>query len=110
MDKMGFYEQAEQDSIKIKEQRRNDPYYQAAVDTSAVSSSLVMEENKHEKQVYEKLEQIDKELTKGSASLSPSIKPTPSFVQSSGNHNSTDVDRLEEIIKNVPREKQRNRS
>jgi conjugative transposon TraM protein len=124
LDKLGFYQQAEKDSLRYAELIKNDPYYQggAAKNSQADTSKLLglptkkqtlesnlntsassQESSAQEQKVYQKLNQLNAVLN-ASTDL-PAKKFEDEFPRSSTEHTATidrsDMERLEGMMRGV---------
>lgn len=104
-DKLRFYEQAADDSAKLKEALKNDPYYRNDLEAVATSYNPLntstydkssVDENT--RRVYSKLDELNQQLNQPAQQTVPSRKSV---------YSSEDVDRLGEMMQvmNSPSEK-----
>jgi conjugative transposon TraM protein len=111
-DKLGFYEDAEKDSLELEEKLKNDPFFQLQKDTDIFSSphpstalnssspftssnQLTGYRDPNEQKVYQKLYELQSKL-----SANTSSKPNENSFQSAhSSMNKEDVDRLENMLK-----------
>ncbi|WP_423147052.1 conjugative transposon protein TraM [Rubrolithibacter danxiaensis] len=120
LDKLSYYERAASDSAKLKEQMKNDPYYNyrdtdslpltgsltegngirnnsSRINTSPFSNTTYQDAN--ETKVYEKLEQLNKVLNRPpSVQKQASNKMKGGLSQDDAEVNSNDIDRLEQMM------------
>jgi conjugative transposon TraM protein len=113
-DKLGFYEAAERDSLKLEEKLKNDPFFQLQKDTDIFSSpqpstsfnssspflsssnQLTGYRDPNEQKIYQKLQELQSKL---SASTSSKPNDENSFQNPYSSMNKEDVDRLESMMK-----------
>lgn len=124
LDKLGYYEKAASDSAKLKEQMKNDPYYNyedtnallaagslargidnknssvSYINTSPYSGSVNYDPN--EAKVYQKLEQLNKALNQPSQIQKQSVvDPEADSYQTSTGISGADIDRLEQMMQTM---------
>jgi conjugative transposon TraM protein len=114
-DKLGFYEAAERDSLKLEERLKNDPFFQLqeGKDTSMFSlphnsssfnasspfpssNQLAGYRDPNEQKVYQKLQELQAKL---SENTSGKPKEESAFQISHPDMNKEDIDRLEAMLK-----------
>lgn len=94
MDKLSFYDEIAKDSLKQKEQERNDPFFlKKPADTIPSLANLRQYTDPNEAKVYAKLAELNKVIRQQPAQ--PSAMPEPAYT------NNADVDRLEKMLQNV---------
>lgn len=117
-DKLSFYEQADKDSAKYKEQLRNDPYYNVrSLDSSKSASTSLYGNSKldydpspnsinnykdpNEEKVNRKLAQLNEVLSKSAAGQQGLTDSEPSAKRIAASANSGDIDRLENMLQSI---------
>jgi len=111
IDKLAYYEKAARDSLKLKDEMQNDPYFQKALDTSSTrsvenispsisqSSASVMQKN--EEQVYSKLKQINDVVNSNNDAVGSNDTKNYSVENNQRSIDKKDIDRLAEMMQNV---------
>jgi conjugative transposon TraM protein len=126
LDKLSYYEKAASDSAKLKEQMKNDPYYNyedtnallvtgslargidnknsslSHINTSPYSGSVKYDPN--EAKVYQKMEQLNKALNQPAQiqeQEQPADNPEASSYQTSTGVSEADIDRLEQMMQTM---------
>lgn len=88
MDKFSFYEQVQKDSMKLREQQKNDPlFFKRPVDTTPSLANLNKYTDPNEAKVYAKLSEL-RTVMQQQQQPAP-VLPAPTYT------NNADVDRLE---------------
>ena len=104
--KLSFYQKAEQDSAKLKQEIKNDPLFQmgSSIDTSMfpydnTTSDIAARQSAYkdpnEEKVYQKLADLNRQLN-SNPSIQQHERPVQPQARSS---NKEDVDRLEDLLK-----------
>lgn len=112
--KLSFYETAEKDSAKIREEMRNDPLFQQSFykDTVMDSESFIYQPEPHksvrysdpiEKKVYQKLHDLNVQLH--SDNLQKSTQPSPESEDVS--YEQGGIERLENLMKNMNKDSEK---
>ena len=114
-DKLSFYNKAEEDSIKLRQEMLNDPFYKNGLDTMNFSMNPVPTNfstklnpspyrssgvtNPTEARIYERLDALNKAIQQPEKDKSQGEESFESILQTDGpNDFSGDVDRLENMI------------
>lgn len=119
LDKLSYYEQAAADSLKLAQQIKNDPYYQAQTDTDAITHRFldttlfdkyggatpvntgINYTDPNEAKVYRKLAQLNSALNKSSAPAADNYETSTVNTTNSTAVSSPDVDRLEAMMQTM---------
>lgn len=118
MDKLGFYDKADKDSLKLEEWMRSDPYFKKDTISEEIMSDELQElttatankynqrlntspyegkGNNPEEKIMQKLKLLEKEMNKSTV---PTYEDPANNYQSSSNEEfSSEVDRLEQMLK-----------
>ncbi|WP_423147791.1 conjugative transposon protein TraM [Rubrolithibacter danxiaensis] len=123
LDKLSYYEKAASDSVKLKEQMKNDPYYNypntsalpeagssanewehknstaSHINTSPYTGSAYSDPN--ETKVYQKLEKLNKILDQPPAVQKQSDTKSSDLDENNTGVSSQDIDRLEQMMTSV---------
>jgi len=96
--KMSFYDEAQKDSLKQKEQEKNDPFFfkkTVAKDSAPSLSNLSRYTDPNEAKVYQKLAELNKVIQQQPAA--PPVAEQPL----SGTAANPDMDRMEQLVRNM---------
>jgi len=94
MDKFSFYEEVQKDSMKLKEQQKNDPFFiNRTKDTMPSLANLNKYTDPNEAKVYAKLSELRTVMQQQQQPAQPI--PAPTYT------NNADEDRLEQMLHNV---------
>lgn len=94
MDKFSFYEEVERDSLKFKQQQKNDPlFFKKIADTAPSLSNLSQYTDPNEAKVYAKLSELNKVMQQQQTPAP--VVPEPAYT------NNADIDRLEAMLHNI---------
>ncbi|HWB27713.1 MAG TPA: conjugative transposon protein TraM [Chitinophagaceae bacterium] len=95
MDKFSFYEEVQKDSLKLKEQEKNDPFFfKRNTDTAPSLSSLNKYTDPNEAKVYAKLSEL-RTVMQQQQQQPAAPMAAPAYT------NNADVGRLEQMLRNV---------
>ncbi len=100
--KMSFYDEVQQDSVKLHEQQKNDPFFfkkSFAKDSAPTLSNLSKYSDPNEQKVYEKLAELNTVIHQQQQPQAPGQVP-PTIAEQPVNNNA-DLSRLEQLMHNM---------